>query len=1045
MQSILSLQQRRDGVAFDDLPLLKLLPDDARALVVNSFVPSSFSFGSVIRREGEPANAMHLIVSGRARMLKRGEDGEEVPLGTLGAGDTFGEVEILDGSACSSSVRASTDVVTLRLDRSVFSALVRVHPEVEAYCQLQVKHRKLQNFFRHFPPFARLPANAVMAIVLAELETMAAGPGQIIIRQGDPPGPLYLVEDGQLRMFRTESGRSRFLRRLSAGDFFGEMSVFKGTPREATVEALSPCRLLALSEETYQRLLSAVPAFREQLEEHLDRYDYKRLARVPVDFAEEILPADTAVSEKVGPGQVDDAADDDGPFAVDGRFVKRRRRIRRFPFVSQVDEMDCGAASLAMVCRFFGRAVSLARIRQLVHTAFDGTSLRGICHAATDLGLAARAVKVSPRHLNQMPLPAIVHWDGNHWLVLFDVSHTHVRVADPALGIRRLTIGELLEKWTGYTALFDYTEAFARAPESRGSLGWLWPFVRPYSGLLARALGLALLVSALQMVLPVLTQVIVDRVLVDRDTSLLHLLIGAMGATMLFIVLALAAQKYLLSFVAVRVDTATLDFLVRRLLALPMSYFASRRTGDLQRRLEGIRQVRDVLVQHGVAALTAVVQIGVVLALMVAYSPVLTGVYLAAAPLYAALMMASARILRPLFDRLEAAYSRYHSHQIDAIKGIETVKSLGGERAFREVMLTEFHAVARPLFGADFTGMAYDGALQLVTFTSVGLFLWVGAYQVMDGRLTIGGLVAFNALVASGNTSILTLLSIWDNLQRCRVLLDRLNDVFEHDPEQHAHRDRLRPVHVLEGNISVRSLGFRYGGPESPAILEGITFEVAAGQRVAVVGRSGSGKSTLAKCLAGLLEPTDGSVRYDGFDLSTLNYGDLRRRIGSVLQETYLFADTIARNIAFAEEEPDMERVVWAATVANAKDFIERLPLNYETRIGETGIALSGGQRQRIAIARAIYRRPQVLIFDEATSSLDTESERTLQDNLASLLEGRTSIVIAHRLSTIRNADSILVLDRGRLVEHGTHAELIERRGLYYYLSSQQLVLAETA
>jgi ATP-binding cassette subfamily B protein len=1036
------------GAGLQELPILKLLPEETRALVVNSFVPASFPFGSVIAREGDEADALYLLVSGRARVLKQGEQGEEIPLNFLQAGDTFGEMALIEGGQRTATVRASGEVLALRLDRSVFDAMLRLHPEVRAYFELQIKHRKLQNFFRRFPAFSRLPADAVIGIVLAQLQPVTVEPGALVVRQGDPPGPLYLVEEGQLRVSRQEGGRRRYLQRLGPGDFFGEMSVFKGRPRAASVEAVSPCRLLALSEETFRRLLSDVPGFQAQIEEQISRYDYKRIASVPADFADEILPAESAAQAKVGPGLLDEGGgdeDSDEPFAEEGHFVKRKRGIRRFPLVWQIDEMDCGAACLAMICRHFGRAVSLARIRQLVHTSLDGTSLRALCQAAVELGLAARSVKVSPRNLSHMPLPAIAHWEGNHWLVVFEVTDSHVRVADPALGLRRLPLKEFREKWSGYAALFDYTDAFAQAPVGKASLAWLWPFVKPHTGILLRALGLAAVVSSLQMSLPVFTQVIVDRVLVEQDVSLLNLMIGAMAAVMAFMIAALGAQRYLLSFVAVRVDAATLDFLTRRLLALPVSYFAARRTGDIQRRLDGVRQLRDFLVQHGVAGLTAVVQILATLVLMFAYSPTLGLVFLATAPLYALLMRVSARVLRPIFDRLEEAFGKYRSHQIDAIKGIETVKALGGENAFRGLMLDQFQGVARRLFRSDFTALSYEGAIQSVTFLSTALFLWVGAHQVMSGQLTIGGLVAFSSLVALANAPVVTLLGLWDNLQRSAVLVNRLSDVFEHEPEQGADRSRLRPVRELEGNISFRNLGFRYGGPESPAILEGIRFEVAAGKRIAIVGRSGSGKTTLAKCMAGLLEPTEGTILYDGLDLKTLNYRDLRQRIGFVLQENHLFADTIARNIAFGEQDTDMERVVWAAGIANAREFVERLPLGYETKVGETGIALSGGQRQRLAIARALYRRPPVIILDEATSSLDTESERVVQENMDTLLEGRTAVVIAHRLTTIRNADLILVLEKGRLVEHGTHAELLERQGLYYYLASQQLVMAEEA
>jgi len=491
--------------------------------------------------------------------------------------------------------------------------------------------------------------------------------------------------------------------------------------------------------------------------------------------------------------------------------------------------------------------------------------------------------------------------------------------------------------------------------------------------------------------------------------------------------------------VAVRIDASGLDYITRRLLALPMTYFATRRTGDLQRRIEGIRQVRDVMVQHGIAGVTAVAQLAVTVALMSVYSPWLTLVFLATAPLYGLLMVMAVKWLRPTFYDLEDAYGRYHSYQVDAIKGIETVKAVGGEPMFRQLMLAQFQGVAHKLFRADFGIMSYDGASNAVTFLGVGLFLWAGAHEALGGRLTIGGLVAFNTLLTMATVPIQSLLLLWDGLQRSNVLMNRLSDVFEHEPEQGYDRSRLRPVKSLTGQITFRQVGFRYGGPEAPQILQDISLEVPAGKTIAIVGRSGSGKTTLAKCLSGLLEPTDGAILFDGLDLKTLNYRDLRRQIGMVLQESYVFADTIARNIAFGEDEPDMERVRWAAQMASADEFIERLPFGYDTKIGETGLAISGGQRQRIAIARALYTKPPILVFDEATSSLDSESEQAVQRNMDALFRGRTTFIIAHRLSTVRHAGLIVVLEQGRLVEQGTHDELMRRRGLYYYLASQQL------
>jgi HlyB family type I secretion system ABC transporter len=1045
---ILTTTENESRASLYDLPLLAFLPPAVRELVVDSFVAESFEFGSPIVREGEKADAFYVLVSGRARVVKAGRGGEEISLNVLRPGDSFGEMALLDNTTRAATVRASSEVEVFRLDKSLFNALVESNPDIHKYLDLHIRHRSLQNFFRLYSPFAQLPPDALSSL-LEELEVVTAEKGERVIRQGDEPGPLYIVEEGRLRVYTEENGRPRYLAYLRKSDVFGEMSVFKGIPRTATVEAVSPCRLLKLNPETFRRLLKESPDFKARIEQRIAQYDYKHVARVPLDFAEELLPAEVDAHEKVGPDQVDDVEETEptlpegpGPFASEeGRFVKRGRRIRRFPHVQQIDEMDCGAACMAMICRHFGRAVRLSRIRQLLHTSTDGTSLRALCRGAEELGLAARAVKASARNLLQMPLPAIVHWEGNHWLVVYDVDEEHVRVDDPAIGSRRIPRAEFEEKWSGYAALFDYTDAFENAPVGRSSIAWLWSFFRPFSSIFAKALALAVVVSGLQMVLPVFTQVIVDRVLVEQDVGLLNVLILCMLAVVVFSTLAMIVQRYLLSFAAVRIDSATLDFLTRRMLSLPMSYFNTRRTGDIQRRMAGVRQVREFFVQQGVGGLTSIVQLSAALVLMFVYSRVLALVFLVTVPLYVGLMYFSAKWLRPIFDTLEEAFGKYSSNQIDAIKGIETVKAMGAESTLRGTMLGQFHGLARRQFNADFTMMSYQGAIQMVTFLTTALFLWVGAHQVMNGTLTIGGLVAFSSLVALANAPLATLLNLWDNVQHSAVLLNRLSDVFEQEPEQGADRSRLKSVKTLEGTVRFDNVGFQYGGPESPKILEGITFEAPPGKTVAIVGRSGSGKTTLVKCLVGLLEPTEGTILYDGIDMKTLNYRDLRRQIGFVLQENHLFDDTIAGNIAFSDEEPDMDRVLWAARAANAHEFIERLPLGYETRIGESGIAISGGQRQRIAIARALYQQPPILVFDEATSSLDSESERVVKENLARLLEGRGSFIIAHRLSTIREADIIMVMEKGKLAEQGTHEQLMARQGLYYYLCSQQLTL----
>jgi ATP-binding cassette subfamily B protein len=1020
--------------------VLRFLSDEHFDAIESLLQEEHYDFGDVIVKQDDPADSFYVLTTGRARAVKNRPDGEEIPLGVLKPGDSFGEAALAEGGTRNATVRCSTAVDVLRIDRDDFLQLVHRVPELKQYVETTGRSRALQTFLYQFSNFGRLPT-PVLRSMIDKLEPITFEKGKLIIREGDDAGPLYIIEKGRARAFSGVDGHERNLAFYREGDFFGELSVLNGSPRAASVEAFSDCQLLSLQSKSVQDLRRRFPEFDKLLNERLALYQAKTEARIPLDFTTELLPAETKVHDKVQlDGQPPPAEGEEELFADEqGLFRKRGRRLRKIDHIMQIDEMDCGAACLGMICRHFGRKVSLARIRQLCHTATDGTSLKAMSRAATELGLAARASKISLRNLPLMPLPAIVHWEGNHWIVLYDVDEQFVRVADPARSLLKLPRREFEAKWTGYAALFDYTPAFEQAPESKPTLAWVLPFLARFKGILLQALGLAVAVSFLQLLFPVFTQMVVDKVIVENDIGLLNTIVLGLLAAIVFVQLSTLVQEYLLAFAAVRLDTVVLDFLSRKLLSLPMTYFTSRRTGDIQRRLEGARQVRQFAVQQGVGALLAAVFLVGALILMAMYSPLLTVTFLATTPIYVGLMIFSVKVLRPLYHGVEESQGKYSSHQIDAIKGIEAVKAASAESAFRDAMLNEFLNVSQKLFKTTFIVMSWDSVLQTVGLLSTAMFLWVGATQVIHGHLSVGGFVAFSSLTAMAYAGILRALGVWDNLQQSAVLLNRLNDIFEQEPEQGHDRSRLVPVHSLEGHLQLRAVSFKYGGPESPDILKNINLDLAPGRMVAFVGRSGCGKTTLIKLIAGLFEPTEGTILFDNVDLRTLNYRDVRRHIGIVLQDNHMFNETIVRNISFGDPEPDLDRVLAAAQAAAAHDFVMRLPLGYETKIGESGLSLSGGQKQRIAIARAIYNNPPVLIFDEATSALDSESERAIQENLGRLMAGRTTIVIAHRLSTIREAHSIVVLEQGSVAEIGTHDELMAQRGLYYYLSSQQL------
>lgn len=423
------------------LPLLRFLPEEVRRLVEDSFVPTEYPFGAVIVREGDPADAVYVLTAGTARVLRQGEHGEEVPLNLLQPGDSFGEQAFFADSRRTATVRASTAVQTLRLDGALFRALLGRHPEIGRALQLTVREQRLGDFLRVYSAFRDLPP-AALTVLLAELEPVDVAAGEVVVSQGDPAGPMYVVEEGRLRVRRRADGSETDVGFLRKGDFFGERSLLAGSPRDASVEAVSDARLLRLPAATYARLLEVSPELRQAVEARVATYDYRTVARVPLDFAEEILPADVggrdttttspphATPEPEPGGATPSAGAEDD---ILGTPTPGRRR-RRFPQVWQVDEMDCGAACVAMVCRHFGRAVSLTAVRRALRTSTHGTSLLGIAEGAEELGLDCRTVKASKSRLDRLPLPAVVHWEGNHWVVAYDVSPTWVRVADPARG-----------------------------------------------------------------------------------------------------------------------------------------------------------------------------------------------------------------------------------------------------------------------------------------------------------------------------------------------------------------------------------------------------------------------------------------------------------------------------------------------------------------------------------------------------------------------------------------------------------------------------------
>jgi ATP-binding cassette subfamily B protein len=1006
-----------------------------RELVTRLFLERSFDFGEILFAEGDRPDGMYVLIDGTVRILVNHE-AHEITLARCGPGEWFGETSLLAGSQRTTTVRASEPVHALWLDRLVFDSLLELHPEIRTAFGEQARIQLLHRFLRTHAAFEDLSLEAATAMFPA-LVPVELAEGAVVVRQGEPGDAMFIVEDGRLEATVTSEADTRAVGFLRAGDVFGERSLETTEPRAASVRALTDTKLWKLNQESFHELVGRFPEFARRINEIASGRDFRKEARIPLGFGTEILPGGLAEPSVADP-EVDAPP---APSAVTSRVGAGRRK--RFPFVYQLDEMDCGVACLSMIAKWYGIDVSVSWLRDVARAGPSGTTLRGLATAGSLLGLEVVPVKVSRDRLAELRLPAIVHWDAKHWVVMTRLDKDRAEIADPAVGITWFARDELIQHWDGYTAQVTPTGSVPDVPQGGPNLRWLRPFVLAHRRALLGALGLALGAAAGEVALPLIVNLIVDAVINHSSSSVIDLLgLGMLGLAVAGTTASLF-QQWMLVGAAARFDKDTLGFITERLLGLPMSYFASRRIGDIERRLTGVREIRRIVVQQGIEALTAAAQVIVGIAVMFYLKWILALAFLAVAPAYLLAMRYSANRLRPLYAGIEESFGRYASEQIDLLKGIETVKSTGTEAGLRRRLQQAFTVLTSRTADSYRTIAGYGSAIQLISLLTYGLFVFLGALLASEGHLNVGHYVAFTVLVLMLTTPLVFLLGVWDDVQVSTVLLNRIADVLEHEPEQGFDTSSLHPVPTLEGRVQLRQVGYQPAGADEP-ILADVDLDVAPGTTVAIVGRSGSGKSTLLRLLAGLIEPTSGSILYDRADSRSLRYGDLRRQVGFVLQQPYVFAASIVENIALGDDPVDLEAARSAAEIADLAELIERLPLGFDTPVGDSGLPLSGGQAQRLAIARALYRRPPVLLFDEATSNLDTESEAIVKRNIDRLLEGRTAFVVAHRLSTIRNADLIIVLERGRLVEQGTHDELLGRRGIYFYLYSQQLSSPDT-
>jgi ATP-binding cassette, subfamily B, bacterial HlyB/CyaB len=699
---------------------------------------------------------------------------------------------------------------------------------------------------------------------------------------------------------------------------------------------------------------------------------------------------------------------------------------------------DPGLTALVMLLRFHGMGADPAQVQ---HRFGPEIRVPEMLRCAKELGLKARATKSQWQKLASTALPAIGVLRDGGFLLLAKASDEKVLVQDPLQPRPALmTRAELEAVWTGELLLMTRRASLVDLSR-RFDVNWFLGAIHKYRHILYEVLVGSFFLQLFALVSPLFFQVIIDKVLVHRSLETLDVLVIGLVAISLFEALLGTLRTYVFSHTTNRIDVELGARLFRHLLALPLAYFQARRVGDSVARVRELENIRTFLTS---SALTLVIDLFftfVFLAVMFFYSALLTGIVLASFPFYIAISAGATPVFRHRLDEKFRRGAENQAFLVESITGVETLKSMAVEPQMQRRWEEQLAGYVAASFRVLKLGNSASQSIQFISKVVTAAILYFGAKMVIDGDLTVGELVAFNILSGRVSQPVLRLAQIWQDFHQARISVERLGDILN-TPAEPTFNPARAALPAIRGEIAFEHVNFRYrvDGPET---LHDISFSVAPDQVVGIVGPSGSGKSTLAKLVQRLYVPESGRILVDGVDLAMVDASWLRRQLGVVLQENVLFNRSIRENIALADPGMTLERVVEAAKLAGAHDFILELPEGYDTIVGERGSSLSGGQRQRIAIARALVTEPRILIFDEATSALDYESERIIQQNMKSIVTGRTVFLIAHRLSTVRCADRIITIDRGRLVEDGTHDQLMSSGGRYANLHRIQTGIHE--
>ncbi|MDE5414007.1 peptidase domain-containing ABC transporter [Alkalihalobacterium chitinilyticum] len=722
--------------------------------------------------------------------------------------------------------------------------------------------------------------------------------------------------------------------------------------------------------------------------------------------------------------------------------------FKKYHCIKQHDEKDCGAACLATISHHYSLKVPITKIREVAGTDKQGTNALGIVKAAEHLGFTAKGVKGDAEaFFSDFPLPAIAHVVIDqtllHYVVIHKITKKQVIIADPAKGIIMYTPEEFFQIWTGVLILMVPTQRFEKGDETKGLFSRFFHLLKPQKYLFMQIFLASILYTILGIAGAFYFQLLIDEVLAFNLEKTLHIISIGVIVLYTFKVLLDAFRSYLLLHISQKLDVSLILGYYQHVLSLPMNFFGTRKVGEIISRLMDASKVREAI---SGATLTIVLDtIMVIIGGIILYTQnaFLFGITIILVPIYLVIVWAFRKPFEKVNRREMEENAQLTSYLVESLNGIETVKAYNAERLANLQTETKFIKLLRSIFKHGMIDNFQSALKNYLQLAGGIVILWVGSYQVIQGNMTAGQLIAYNALLAYFLTPLQNLINLQPMLQSAVVASERLGEILDLETEADKHKGKKIEPENLTGDLQIKNLDFRYGTRE--LILKNINLTIKNGEKIAFVGESGSGKTTLAKLLLNFYQPEKGEIFISDINIQDLDFQKLRERIAYVSQDNFFFSGTIEENLSLGlDQRSTLEDIIEAAKITKAHDFINQLPLRYNTILEENGANLSGGQRQRLSITRAILKKPDILILDEATSNLDSITEKAISETIDDYCKGITTIIIAHRLSTIMKCDKICVIEHGEIIEMGTHDELMSISGRYRQLWENQLPEIQT-